>query len=152
MSATVRTRPFDLLSPLLDVLWADGRMSFAQVRAVDQVASLLGVEDVAMRIARVPLDELEDALPPAPLRAVAYSLSVWVAASDGRIHPSERRVLDSFERRWGLSPSVTQRARRLAVGMARVGAGRPTRTQLEALIRAAQRLEAESEGDDRAAA
>ena len=64
MPATTCTRPFDLLSPLLDVLWADGRLSFAQVRAVDQVATFLGVDDLAMRIARVPLSEFVDVLPP----------------------------------------------------------------------------------------
>lgn len=151
MPATVRTRPFDLLSPLLDILWADGRMSFAQVRAVDQVATLLGVDDVAMRIARVPLSEFDDALPPVSIRAVAYTLAVWVAAVDGHIHPSELRVLNHFEGFWDLSPDVTQRAQRLALGMARVAAGRPTRTQLEALIRAAQHLDAEARPDGCAA-
>lgn len=140
MTTTVRTRPFDLLSPLLDVLWADGRMSFAQVRAVDQVATLMGVDDVAARIASVRLAEFDDALPPTPVRAVAYALAVWVAAADGRIHPDERRVLNHFERYWDLCPNVARRTRRLALGMARVGAGRPTPTQLEALIRAAQQL------------
>lgn len=147
MPTTVRTRPFDLLSPLLDVLWADGCMSFAQVRAVDQVAKLVGADDVAMRIARVPLNEVDDAVPPVPLRAVAYALAVWVAAVDGRIHPSERRILDHFECVWDLSPDVAHRTRRVALGMARVGAGRPTQTQLEALIRAAQQLAAEAASD-----
>ena len=142
MPETLNTRPFDLLSPLLDVLWADGRMSFAQVRAVDEVASLLGVTDVAARIARLT-SEFDDALPPAPIRAVAYALAVWVAASDGRIHPDERRVLNHFERYWDLDADVAQRTRRLALGMARVGAGRPTRTQLEALMRAARQLATE---------
>ncbi len=152
MPTTVRTRPFDMLSPLLDILWADGRMSFAEVRAVDQVATLLGVDDVAMRIARVPLSEFDDAVPPVPIRAVAYTLAVWVAAADGRIHSSERRVLDHFESYWDLSPDVTHRARRLAVGMARLAAGRPTRTQLEALIRAARQLSAGSDTGGCAAA
>ena len=147
MPTTEPTRPFDLLSPLLDVLWADGRMSYAQVRAVDQVATLLGVEDVAKRITRVRPSESDDAVPPALVRAVAYTLAVWVAAVDGHVHPSERRVLNHFETCWDLSPLVTRRARRLAVGMARLAAGRPTRTQLEALIRAAQQLAAESESE-----
>jgi hypothetical protein len=152
MPTTVRTRPFDLLSPLLDVLWADGCMSFAQVRAVDQVAKLVGADDVAMRIARVPLTEFDDAVPPVPVRAVAYTLAVWVAAVDGHVHPNERRVLKHFESCWDLSPDVVGRARRLALGMARIGAGRPSRTQLEALIRAAQQLAMESAPDGCAAA
>ena len=134
------TRPFDLIAPLLDVLWADGRMSFPQVRAVDQVATRFGVDDVAMRIARVPLDELDGAAPPATLRPVAYALAVWVAGMDGRLHPSEEAVLRHFAQWWELAPEVERQARRIALGMARVARGRPTQTHLEALLRAARQL------------
>lgn len=143
-AASPSSEEHDCLAPLLDVLWADRRMSFAQVRAVDQVAQWLGIDGVATRITRFPSSRLER-MPPVELRADLYALGVWVAAMDGRVHESERRVLARMADAWQLSLELQRKLRRSALSMARVAQGRPTQAQLGALLRAVRHLSSEAD-------
>ena len=141
---------FDIMSPLLDILWADGRMSFHQVRALDLIAQQVGVDDLAKRISTVSVGDDLTSPPPPSLRPVIYALAVWVAVIDGRLEPRERRLLDHFASSWDLDRDVEQRARSLALRMASLASGQPTQAQLEALFRAAERIHGSTTAEEAA--
>lgn len=101
----------NLLSLLTSILWADGRMAHAQVRALDHVARVLSNEEVASRIVRgprpydtTPFVRLEDVA-----RELVYALAFWVAVADRRIHLREQEILRALAESLQVSEAGVER-------------------------------------------
>ncbi len=131
---------YDVLDPLVAVLWADRSMSAAQVRALDTIAKLLGVENLASRIVSRVSKRSAHGIPPLGWRPAVYAMAVWVAAVDGRIERREAALLSRFAQLWQVAPDLQVRLNRLASSLASVAKGRPTESQLLALVRASLHL------------
>jgi len=127
---------------LAGVLWADGRMAFPQVRALEVAAQVLGHDEIARVITRrgSRIDGAALTSLPEDVRPLLYAASSWVAQVDGRLHDTERAELDRLARLLGMKPELAGRLDALAARLVAVVGAAPAPGQLEALLLSAARF------------
>lgn len=131
----LRTHRTPILRLLVQVLWADRRMSPRQVAAVAAAGELLGEEDAARLITERPSEETAFAIPE-PVGPLAVAAAAWVAAIDGRTHAAELTLLDTLVDELALDAEVA--AQMHIIGLSRATLKRAAdASELESVLRLA---------------
>jgi uncharacterized membrane protein YebE (DUF533 family) len=120
----------DTMLALCAIAWADGKIDPREAESIRGAAQQLGISGEDSQVieralaTRMGVEDVETIRMNRLTRLFTYAVATWIAHADGKLASEEETVLAMLGDRLGLSRLARERAKSVALGMARA-ADRP---------------------------